>query len=164
MKKETLLKTCYSLLRNVTPLDSDCGKICDGKCCKGDNKTGMLLFPGEEGLIDNTMEIIANETGDKVAVCNGKCDRNKRPLACRIYPLFPVIKNDDGNEYIETEFDRRADCPLLNGEYKITRRFDKAVKRVGKYLLLNSETAEYYRKLSEEMAEYIELEKVLKNL
>ncbi len=164
MKKEILLKRCYSLLRNVTPLESDCGKICGGKCCKGDNKTGMLLFPGEEGLIDNTMEIIANETGDKVAVCNGKCDRNKRPLACRIYPLFPVIKNDDGNEYIETEFDRRADCPLLNGEYKITRRFDKAVKRVGKYLLLNSETAEYYRNLSEEMTEYIELEKVLKNL
>ncbi len=164
MKKEVLLKTCYSLLRNTTPLEFDCGKICDGKCCKGDNKTGMLLFPGEEKLIDNTMEIIVKENGDKLAVCNGKCDRNKRPLACRIYPLFPVIKCSNGTQYIETEFDRRADCPLLKGEYKITRRFDKAVKRVGKYLLLNTEIAEYYCKLSEEITEYIELEKLLKNL
>ena len=164
MKKEVLLKTCYSLLRNTTPLEYDCGKICGGKCCKGDNKTGMLLFPGEENLIDSNINIIENENGDKLAVCDGKCDRNKRPLACRIYPLFPVIKYSEGTEYIETEFDRRADCPLLKGEYKITRRFDNAVKRVGKYLLLNSETAEYYRELSDEILEYIELEKVLKNL
>ena len=61
MKKEVLLKTCYSLLRNTTPLDYDCGKICGGKCCKGDNKTGMLLFPGEEKLIDSNMKIIEND-------------------------------------------------------------------------------------------------------
>lgn len=164
MEKENVIKTCYSLLRNVTPLDFDCGKICNGKCCSGDDKTGMLLFPGEENLIDENMEIIEKDNGDKVAVCNGMCDRNKRPLACRIYPLFPVIEAEDGNEYIKTEFDRRADCPLVAGDYNITRRFDKAVKRVGKYLLLNPETAEYYRSLSEEITEYIELEKILKNL
>ncbi len=164
MKKEVLLETCYSLLRNITPLEFDCGKICGGKCCKGDEKTGMLLFPGEENLIDTDMKIIVNEKGYKVAVCDGKCDRNKRPLACRIYPLFPIIKYNDGIEYIETEFDKRADCPLLNGEYIITRRFDKTVRRIGKYLLLNKETAEYYRNLSEELTEYIELEKILKKI
>ena len=164
MQKEVVIKTCYTLLRNVTPLDFDCGKICNGKCCRGDDKTGMLLFPGEESLVDSNLKIISNENGDKVAVCDGKCDRNKRPLACRIYPLFPVIKNENGNEYIETEFDRRAHCPLLSGDYNISRRFDKAVKRAGKYLLLNEETAQYYRSLSEEISEYIELEKILKNI
>ena len=164
MKKEVLLESCYSLLRNVTPLDTDCGKICDGKCCKGDDKTGMMLFPGEENLIDSDMEIIVNENGDKFAVCNGSCDRKKRPLACRIYPLFPAIKYNNGIEYIEPVFDSRADCPLLMGDYKITRRFYKAVKRVGKYLLLNPETEKHYRNLSEEITEYTELEKILKNI
>lgn len=162
MKKENVLKTCYSLLRNVTPLDFDCGKICGGKCCEGDDKTGMLLFPGEENLIDKNMEIILVDGGFKVAVCNGKCDRNKRPLACRIYPLFPVVKKYDGIDCVETLFDSRAQCPLTSGEFKISRRFDKAVRRAGKYLLLNSETAEYYRKLSNEIEDYISLEKNLK--
>lgn len=164
MKKENVIESCYSLLRKVTPLQIDCGKICKGKCCKGDGKTGMLLFPGEEKLIDPRITIMKNEKGDSVAVCDGTCDRNKRPLACRIYPLFPLINKDEGNEYIEAVFDRRADCPLVDGEYEITRCFSKAVKRAGKYLLLNSETEKYYRELSDEIQEYIALEKILKNL
>ena len=161
MKKENVIKSCYSLLRNVTPLEFDCGKICKGKCCGGDEKTGMLLFPGEENLIDPEIEIIKNEKGDSFAVCNGSCDRNKRPLACRIYPLFPVIKSDVAGEYTEVVFDPRADCPLTCGEYKITRRFSKSVRRVGRYLLLNDETQKFYRGLSDEIQEYIVLKKFL---
>ena len=164
MKKENVIKTCYSLLRNITPLEFDCGKVCQGKCCKGDNKTGMLLFPGEEGIVDTDMVIYRNENGDSFAVCDGSCDRNKRPLACRIYPLFPVIKNHNGEEYIETEFDIRADCPLLSGDFKISRKFAGKVKRVGKYLLLNKETAEFYRELSEELTEYNELKNIFENI
>lgn len=165
MKKEDVIKTCYSLLCNVTPLYTDCGEICQGKCCKGDEKTGMLLFPGEEKLIDSNMNVYKNEKGDSFAVCDGTCDREKRPLACRIYPLFPVIKNENGEEYIETEYDIRAvGCPLLTGEYGISRRFSKYVKRVGKYLLLNEETATFYRGLSEEISEYNELKNIFKNI
>ena len=162
MKKESVIKTCYSLLRSVTPLEYDCGKICNGKCCKGDDKTGMLLFLGEEGLIDPDIKIVKNEKGESFAVCNGLCDRNKRPLSCRIYPLFPIIKKDEKGEYIEVEFDSRADCPLTSGEYEITRDFAKRVKRVGKYLLLNQETEEYYRELSDEIQEYIVLKNIFK--
>ncbi len=162
MEKENVITSCYSLLRNVTPLEVDCGKICNGKCCGGDGKTGMLLFPGEENLIDPEIAIIKNEKGDSFAVCNGKCDRNKRPLACRIYPLFPVVKKDEAGEYIEVEFDPRADCPLTTGEYEITRQFAKGVKRVGKYLLLNEETANFYRELSDEIQEYIVLKNIFK--
>ncbi len=162
MKKEDVIKTCRSALAKVTPLDTDCGKICGAFCCHGDGKTGMLLFPGEEALTDGNIEIIRNDAGDKIAVCNGKCDRHKRPLACRIYPLFPIIRSENGKEYIETVFDSRANCPLTTGEYKISNRFSKTVKRVGKYLLLNPETADFYRKLSEEITDYAELEKLLK--
>lgn len=149
MKKENVLEACYSVLRKTTPLDFDCGKICGGKCCGGDDETGMLLFPGEEKFLDKNIKIIENENGDKIAVCDGKCDRNKRPLACRIYPLFPIIYNEKGQDKIKVVFDIRANCPLSAGEYNFTRSFTKAVRRVGKYLLLNEETADFYKELSE---------------
>ena len=60
MKKEKVIESCYSQLRKVTPLNFDCGKICNGKCCKGDEKTGMILFPGEEEFIDNSKVRIDN--------------------------------------------------------------------------------------------------------
>ncbi len=154
MKKENVIKSCYSALRRVTPLNFDCGKICNGKCCKGDEKTGMLLFPGEEKLIDPDINVIETDSGDKLAVCNGICDRNRRPLSCRIYPLFPIV-SEEGN--IDVIFDLRADCPLSEGEYQFSRRFVKGVKRVGKYLLLNGETATYYKELCHIQNEQIEL-------
>ena len=36
------------LLADLTPLQTDCGALCGGACCKGDEGTGMLLFPGED--------------------------------------------------------------------------------------------------------------------
>ncbi len=162
MRKEDVIKTCYSLLRKVTPLQFDCGELCNGKCCKGDENTGMLIFPGEENLIHEKMKITLNEFGDKVAVCDGTCNRNKRPLACRIYPLFPLIYNENGKEQIKVVLDYRADCPLTEGKYKFNRRFVKSVKRVGKYLLLNDETADCYREICDMFNEYSLLSKKLK--
>jgi hypothetical protein len=160
MKKEDVIKTCYSVLKRYTPLDFDCGRLCNGKCCGGDENTGMLLFPGEEKLIDPDITVKESDDGTLFAVCEGRCDRNRRPLSCRIYPVFPLIIENDGKEYVEVDFDKRADCPLTKGDITLNRRFCKAVKRVGKYLLLNEETAAFYRGLSEEISEYIELEKI----
>lgn len=157
MKKEKVIESCYSQLRKITPLDFDCGKICNGKCCKGDEKTGMIIFPGEEKFVDENLKIFKNADGDTVAVCNGSCDRNKRPLSCRIYPLFPLLTEKEGKTTIEVIFDYRADCPIAKGEYNINRKFKKAVKRVGKYLLLNEETKEYYKEVSQLQTDYIEL-------
>lgn len=164
MKKENVIKSCYSVLRRTTPLNFDCGKICNGKCCKGDEKTGMLLFPGEEKLIDPDINVIETDNGDKLAVCNGSCDRNHRPLSCRIYPLFPVLVNQKERSEVKVCFDYRADCPLyiLDSDYKFNKRFIKCVRRVGKYLLLNEETKEFYLELSDSCNEYYELLKKLK--
>lgn len=162
MKKENVIKTCYSVLRKQTPLDIDCGKLCDGRCCKGDEKTGMILFPGEENLIDSNINVIKDENGLTFAVCDGSCDRNKRPLSCRIFPVFPVLKNEGGKDCIDVEFDLRADCPLLLGEIKLDRRFCKAVKRVGKYLLLNEETAKTYRYICDEINDIKVFENLIK--
>lgn len=159
MEKENVLKSCYSVLRRTTPLDFDCGKICNGKCCKGDEKTGMLLFPGEEKLIDPEINVIETESGDKLAVCDGTCDRNRRPLSCRIYPLFPVVSEE---REVKVCFDYRADCPLMESKYDFSRGFIKGVRRVGQYLLLNDETKEFYLELSESCNEYYELLKKIK--
>ncbi len=161
MKKEIVIESCYSLLRNVTPLQFDCGKICNGKCCKGDDKTGMLLFPGEKSLVDCDINIKFDDDGNEFAICDGFCNRNYRPLSCRIYPLFPVIKNEDGIESIEVMLDPRADCPLVTEDYSFNPQFLKAVKRVGKYLLLNDETESVYRKLSSEIEEIYNLRELL---
>ncbi len=157
MKKENVIESCYSKLRKVTPLNFDCGKICNGKCCKGDEKTGMIIFPGEEKFIDENMKVFRNEEGDTVAVCNGSCNRNKRPLACRIYPLFPLLVSSEGKDRVEVIFDCRADCPITEGDYQISRRFEKAVRRVGKYLLLNEEIKAYYKELSQVQTDYLKL-------
>lgn len=160
MKKTFVIDSCYSLLNNVTPLPFDCGKLCNGKCCKGDEKLGMLLFPGEEAFLDENINIVKDDSSCAVAVCNGSCNRRKRPLSCRIYPLFPLIKNENGREYIEVIYDPRANCPLCFGEYKPSRRFVGAVKRVGKYLLSNEETQKVYREISDEITDILKLQEL----
>ena len=162
MKKEEVILKCYKILENETPLEFDCGKICENKCCKGDENTGMLLFPGEEKLIDENMKIRFTENGDKIAVCNGKCDRSKRPLSCRIYPFFPLIKEFRGKTRIKIIFDLRADCPLSSNEYEFNKEFLRQLKRVGKYLLLNEKTKKMYIDLCDDMSEQIELLKLLR--
>ncbi len=164
MKKENVIKSCYSVLRKTTPLNFDCGKICNGKCCKGDDKTGMLLFPGEENFIDPDINVIETKNGDKLAVCDGTCDRNRRPLSCRIYPLFPVVIEEAGANKVKVCFDYRADCPLYipKPEHEFNKRFLKGVRRVGEYLLLNEETKELLLDLSDMQKEYYDLLEKLK--
>ena len=45
-----LLKKARDLLEELTPLKTDCGKVCGARCCRSleGEETGMLLFPGEE--------------------------------------------------------------------------------------------------------------------
>ncbi len=164
MKKEDVILKCYKILEEETPLNFDCGKICKNKCCNGDESTGMILFPGEDDLIDENIEIKIAENGDKIAVCNGSCNRSKRPLSCRIYPFFPLIKEFNGRKRVKVVFDLRADCPLCEGEYEFNKEFLHRLKRVGKYLLLNEETSALYLDLCDDFNEQIEFfEKLQKN-
>ena len=83
----------YKLTENVTPLPVDCGQLCDGSCCKGDEDTGMYLFPGEKVMYESLPEWAnIRKCGFSFGVhkvdfisCTGKCDRSLRPLACRIF-------------------------------------------------------------------------------
>ena len=103
----------------VTPLKKDCGILCGGACCKDgpEEQKGMLLFPYEEKMLGNSgFEI--KESNWKydgknayILFCKGTCDRKYRPLACRIFPLVPVISDKDNIELIMNPLAKRM-CPL----------------------------------------------------
>ncbi len=139
----------FAQLEGLTPLSGDCGELCDKACCKGDEKTGMRLFPNEP----STLKIIEAE-GGLLAVCGGSCERFKRPLSCRIFPFFPTI---DEKGRIKVKIDMRAYrlCPLAENSESI--RFDKdflrAVRRVGRLLSRDPECLEFLKEISEEISQ-----------
>ncbi len=125
------LKKIYGMLENTTPVLSDCGKICSGKCCKGDSTDGMLLFPGEKELFENKegFNVYYDERYACYAVsCNGSCDRKIRPLSCRIFPYFIYIKDEKSAPVVAPDV-RAADyCPLLKDGWQIDRKFLRAMR------------------------------------
>ena len=141
----------FNILGNLTPLKADCGQLCNGACCKGDLETGMRLFPHEESCLT----IRENESGDRLAVCNGSCDRNKRPLSCRIFPFFPTI-DEKGKIYVEPDYRASRLCPLIEHmeEIRFDPRFFRAVKKVGKTLAKDVECREFLYKITEEIDIY----------
>ncbi len=140
-----LLNKAYEMFDRITPLPYDCGRLCGGRCCKGDGKTGMWLFPGEEEIlkeIDNFKILDCDGNfGQKMVVCNGTCDRKTRPLACRIYPYFPMINNDF--------FDVRADirgigsCPLLYNNVKVNYAFIRQIRIMARLLARDEQLKDY---------------------
>lgn len=145
-------------MANETPLGrTDCGKLCGGKCCKGGENDGMWLFPGEEELLEGKgfeiKKCEANSNGFAL-VCNGSCNRKHRPLACRFFPLFPVIIEEDGIESVKVIADPRAGlCPLADDEFRQSPRFVRAVRRAGKILAQDKAIHDYLRELSDELVE-----------
>ncbi|HOK42994.1 MAG TPA: hypothetical protein PLD49_04955 [Thermoclostridium caenicola] len=121
MKTMFIYKKAWKHLESITPLRTDCGTLCDRACCKGSDQDGMLLFPGEEAMyqadekdfsIRDSHIRLSDGTPVKLLVCRGSCDRKKRPLSCRIFPVIPQI---DGQGCLAFAPDLRAAavCPLL---------------------------------------------------
>ncbi len=160
------LKEAYALLEKATPLGRmDCGLACGAVCCTDACGDSMELFPYEKELLSGTEGFEITDGEVPLLKCSGKCERDKRPLACRIYPLFPLVDtNECGNERIRVIYDPRATaaCPLCAQRARLDRRFVRAVRRTGKYLLADSETAAHLRKTSEYLKELIELEAMLR--
>ena len=155
------LREAYALFEKATPLgNADCGLACGAVCCTDKTGDGMELFPCEKELFASLegFEVVDGEV--PLLKCSGSCSREQRPLACRIYPLFPLVVEKEGKEEIRVIYDPRASraCPLAGERVRLDRRFTRAVRRAGKYLLKDSETAEYLRKTSEFLKELIELE------
>lgn len=160
--KTGLLDDAYKRLYFKTPLGFyNCGRLCDGLCCRGDCK-GMWLYPHEEELFVGKEGFEVCETqgnhGYPMLLCKGECNREERPLACRIFPLFPLVYEDSGKTKIKVIYDPRAGmCPLAKENRLLDPKFVKQVRLAARSLLRDAETAEYMKAVSEEIAEILEL-------
>ncbi len=155
------LREAYALLEKATPLgNNDCGSICGAACCTDSSGDSMELFPHEKEFFTGLDGFEVVEAEVPLLKCSGRCERNERPLACRIFPLFPLVIEKDGEEKISVIYDPRAAsaCPLCRDKSRLDRRFVMAVRRAGKYLLRDEASAEHLRRTSEYLKELIELE------
>ena len=154
MLNEWYLQRAYDLLSDFTPLAYDCGMICGGKCCKGSSQDGMLLFPGEEVYFEGKSDFVIKESENgKTLICNGICDRTIRPLACRIFPLFPyVVKNEKGIK-ITILKDVRAlhYCPLQKDD--IQPEFYRAVRLAARNLVRDEDHARFLLTLTQTLTD-----------
>lgn len=147
------LKGAREILGELTPLKTDCGRLCEGACCQPDESgdNGMLLLPFEEKFyhkpIDGfTYKLVEDERlyrGGKRLVCEGQCPREHRPIACRIFPLRMKVVTENRGEchHVEAELDPRAwaVCPLLEegGLRAMRSEFIHAVEQAGTLLCQN---------------------------
>ena len=147
------------LLRDVTPLRRDCGQICGAACCgcDEDGQGGMLLLAGEECLYDPLPPgfCITRDNavlpGMRLLTCDGACDREKRPLSCRMFPLTPVLVRRDGREQLRVRVDPRAFavCPLSeSGVRGMDAAFGQAVLESARVLCQCEEHRAYFRALA----------------
>ena len=154
--KTELYNQAFAILGSFTSLKADCGQFCGQNCCKGDENTGMLLFPEEE----TTLRVIESH-GRRLAVCDGRCDRSERPLSCRIFPFFPVMIN--GRVRAVPDLRGINICPMLAhlDEIKFSRRFLRRVERVGELLYSDPECAEFMQEIADEISEIEMINKII---
>ena len=145
-----------ALLENVTPLKTDCGRLCAAACCQGDEATGMLLFPGEETLYEGCAfgsvidaEFSLGGRPSKLFVCSGSCERENRPLACRLFPLFLKF-NEDGSTKLRMDNRAKSVCPLTDyGVEALDSAFVDAARQAYDVLLEDEVCARYLKELDE---------------
>lgn len=160
MGKEKLLQAyeeAYCLLENCTPLRFNCGKLCNAICCQSQHgEDGMFLFPFEEERYKNQTQFkiidsnwtLSNGRIIKLLVCKGQCKRNMRPLACRIFPLAPLLTNNDMLR-IKMDIRGRRVCPLCQeGITSVQPVFRQTVRRAITPLLKFDEVKLFIKELT----------------
>lgn len=155
----------YSLFDKLTPLTIDCGTVCSGACCRNlvacaeERSSGMLLFPGEEafreGVFPDCGGTVVPAGVDRLYLCGGACRREQRPLACRIFPLFPALGQ---NGRIRAVYDPRAwrVCPLVKGRRYIPleRNFVRTVRKAGRMVSRTHEDRAFLARQTAEIEEF----------
>ncbi|MBR0368427.1 MAG: hypothetical protein IJH86_08585 [Clostridia bacterium] len=115
MNQDILTRAC-ARIGALTPMLRDCGALCGAACCQtdADGQGGVYLFPGEAARLRDCGWVARIEPGGfaPVMICDGTCDREKRPLGCRIFPLTPV-RGKNGRWTVRLDARARAMCPLV---------------------------------------------------
>lgn len=141
----------YDLTCHVTPLEEDCGLLCKSICCRRDRKNslGIYLFPGEEIMLPASENWIERELHDPgqyefpdnwkdpvhFIKCTSPCPREKRPLACRFFPLAPHLLSDGTLLLTYESVPLPYRCPLIHRRIPLRKDFVEVVGRAWQLLL-----------------------------
>ena len=108
----------------------------------------MYLFPGEEALLPGAGGDFA-----PIYTCDGRCAREERPLACRIFPLTPVKKEHGWG--VKMDVRARAMCPLARfGTRGLDPDFVRAVRDAVRLIAADPEGEAFLEKWAAREAEY----------
>ena len=108
----------------------------------------MPFLPGDEVSVD-----CLNTAQGLMTVCPGRCERDERPLACRLFPLLP-LPGKDGGIRVVTDQRAKAVCPLARqGKSAMDPAFREAVREAGEILAAEDEQASFLRMLAQEQEE-----------
>ena len=145
-----VIRDAYSALRSVTPLPHgmDCGLLCGAACCRGTDDDGMELFHGEEARFLHDPDFTIRTDGTRrLLICRGTCDRHSRPLACRIFPFYPVPTDTAHGVGIRVMYDMRAlrTCPVVRDRLRPDPRFVHGVRMAGLILARDPENLRIMR-------------------
>ncbi len=158
----------YKLFDKHTPISVDCGELCGAACCAGDD-CGMFLFPGEwevyrllspEGFRIECSDLTYTYNGNKIRtpllVCDGKCDRFMRPLACRIFPLTPIL-DKDGNISVITDPRAKSLCPLAKTFYmnEYDEEFVRSIRKAFGLLKKNKQVFAFLQEYTKYIEEFL---------
>ena len=151
----------YRMLDEVSPLDIDCGQLCNAACCScaqdiledPEEAMGIYLLPGEDKLFTKDEEWLGWDTCrakdyDFPSSWHGKvyfltckancfCDRKLRPMQCRTFPLQPHIDEDGSLCMIYDTNELPYECPLITerDKYPLNESFIKTTLKAWKYLM-----------------------------
>ncbi len=168
----------YRLLDRVSPLDTDCGKLCGAACCTQSyadgEEMGIFLMPGEEALfgpeddawLERTHES-AEDLGfpaswvESVAFVHCKtppvCPREKRPIQCRTYPLTPHLDAEGHLTLVYNDLDMPYRCPLIEEQIPLNDDFVEATLKAWDMLIQDPRVRDLVREDSIEREEAVNM-------
>ena len=120
----------------------------------------MYLYPGEDKLQAKNSFLKLRPVDFTnyhctLAICNGECQRTRRPLACRVFPLAPylTVKNT-----LIIKIDPRASmlCPLARNlsRFELDRLFVIKIREAFRILIRDPEIKEFVAWQSRLIDEY----------
>lgn len=150
------------MLKNLTPLLTDCGELCGHACCKMDKDAGGLvwLWPGEEEADMPWAETLLSrlpvtELDAEAVRCAAPCAREDRPFLCRLFPLTPYYS--EKKQMWDVRMDRRAWmlCPLCGyGIRGLNPSFVKAARAAVRLLAQDPANEAFLQALAREEDAY----------
>ena len=152
------IKKIYQRLDEVTPVDFDCGKLCDEVCCVYDadethtEELVLYLLPGEELMYEDSPDFelyymdsseirYPHSWKDNIYLVKCKnpprCDRSIRPIQCRTFPLVPHISKNGEFHLVLDETEFPYECPIIRDHIKLNDDFINVTYEIWKMLISN---------------------------